>query len=93
MDDYLTKPIDEAMLTHVLCRYHSGKPHIAEQPMLINWSMALRQAANKQDMARDLLQMLLGFLPQVNERVQARLNGQPDDSILDLIYKLHGICC
>lgn len=69
MDDYLPKPIDEAILTRVLSRYHSGAPHIAEQLLSLNWPMALRQAANKQDLARDMLEMLLGFLPQVDERV------------------------
>lgn len=54
--------------------------------------MALRQAANKQDLARDMLQMLFSFLPQVDGRVQALLDGHPDDSILDLIHKLHGRC-
>ncbi|VEA62729.1 Signal transduction histidine-protein kinase BarA [Serratia plymuthica] len=91
MDDYLAKPIDEAMLTRVLARYYSGEP--AVEPLLsLDWPLALRQAANKQDLARDLLQMLLNFLPQVSERVQAVLDGTPDDSILDLIHKLHGSC-
>ncbi|CAI2073523.1 two-component sensor histidine kinase BarA [Serratia ficaria] len=97
MDDYLAKPIDEAMLTRVLSRYHSGEPPAAprpagEPPLSLDWPLALRQAANKQDLARDLLQMLLDFLPQVRERVQALLDGQPDDDILDLIHKLHGSC-
>ncbi|MEE4408438.1 MULTISPECIES: two-component sensor histidine kinase BarA [unclassified Serratia (in: enterobacteria)] len=91
MDDYLAKPIDEAMLTRVLARYYSGEP--AAEPLLsLDWPLALRQAANKQDLAHDLLQMLLDFLPQVSERVQAVLDGTPDDSILDLIHKLHGSC-
>ncbi|CAI2450625.1 two-component sensor histidine kinase BarA [Serratia ficaria] len=97
MDDYLAKPIDEAMLTRVLSRYHSGEPPAAprqagEPPLSLDWPLALRQAANKQDLARDLLQMPLDFLPQVRERVQALLDGQPDDDILDLIHKLHGSC-
>lgn len=97
MDDYLAKPINEAMLTRVLSRYHSGEPdaaalHPAGQPLSLDWPLALRQAANKQDLARDLLQMLLDFLPQVRERVQALLEGQPDDGILTLIHKLHGSC-
>ncbi|CAI0733250.1 two-component sensor histidine kinase BarA [Serratia entomophila] len=97
MDDYLAKPIDEAMLTRVLSRYHSGEPnaaaqHPAGQPLSLDWPLALRQAANKQGLARDLLQMLLDFLPQVRERVQALVDGRPDDGILDLIHKLHGSC-
>ncbi|MGO2437875.1 MAG: two-component sensor histidine kinase BarA, partial [Serratia proteamaculans] len=96
MDDYLAKPIDEAMLTRVLARYYSGEPEPVaplNQPLLsLDWPLALRQAANKPDLAHDLLQMLLDFLPQVSGRVQAMLDGTPDDGILDLIHKLHGSC-
>lgn len=96
MDDYLAKPIDEAMLTRVLARYYSGEPEPEaplNQPLLsLDWPLALRQAANKPDLAHDLLQMLLDFLPQVSGRVQAMLDGTPDDGILDLIHKLHGSC-
>ena len=82
MDDYLAKPIDEKMLTRVLSRYHSGDVENAiadDAPLSLDWPLALRQAANKPDLARDLLQMLLDFPPQVRERVQALLDGQHDD--------------
>lgn len=100
MDDYLAKPIDEAMLTRVLSRYHTielepeaAQPRSpAEPPLSLDWSLALRQAANKEDLARDLLQMLIEFLPQVSDRVKAVLEGEEDDTILDLIHKLHGSC-
>ncbi|RLM15616.1 two-component sensor histidine kinase BarA [Gibbsiella quercinecans] len=104
MDDYLAKPIDEAMLTRVLSRYHSsghgdtvtvvprGGPASGEPLLSLDWPLALRQAANKADLAQDLLQMLVEFLPQVSERVQALLEGAEDDGILDLIHKLHGSC-
>lgn len=96
MDDYLAKPIDEAMLTRVLARYYSGEPEpetAVNQPLLsLDWPLALRQAANKPDLAHDLLQMLVDFLPQVSGRVQAMLGGTPDSTILDLIHKLHGSC-
>ncbi|QKJ60518.1 two-component sensor histidine kinase BarA [Serratia fonticola] len=100
MDDYLAKPIDEAMLTRVLSRYHTvelepeaAQPrNPAEPPLSLDWPLALRQAANKEDLARDLLQMLIEFLPQVSDRVKAVLEGEVDDTILDLIHKLHGSC-
>ncbi|WP_411751015.1 two-component sensor histidine kinase BarA [Serratia sp. (in: enterobacteria)] len=100
MDDYLAKPIDEAMLTRVLSRYHTlelepepAQPRSpAEPPLSLDWPLALRQAANKEDLARDLLQMLVEFLPQVSDRVKAVLEGEEDDTILDLIHKLHGSC-
>jgi two-component system sensor histidine kinase BarA len=100
MDDYLAKPIDEAMLTRVLSRYHTielepepTQPRSqTEPPLSLDWPLALRQAANKEDLARDLLQMLIEFLPQVSDRVKAVLEGEEDDTILDLIHKLHGSC-
>ena len=100
MDDYLAKPIDEAMLTQVLARYHTHEViqeavvprNVTEHPLSLDWQLALRQAANKEDLARDLLQMLVEFLPEVSERIKALLKGKPDDNILDLIHKLHGSC-
>lgn len=98
MDDYLAKPIDEAMLTQVLSRCNTVEveppqpPKPADASLSLDWSLALRQAANKEDLARDLLQMLVAFLPQVSERVNALLEGEPDDGIFDLIHKLHGSC-
>ena len=104
MDDYLAKPIDEAMLKRVLTRHHapaSAEPDVPP-PMVspasgeplpsLDWSLALRQSANKEDLAGDLLQMLIDFLPQVSERVQAIVDGANDDAILALIHKLHGSC-
>lgn len=100
MDDYLAKPIDEAMLTQVLSRYHTidvvpdpiKQRAPTETPLSLDWPLALRQAANKEDLAHDLLQMLVDFLPQVSDRVKALLDGEPDEGILDLIHKLHGSC-
>lgn len=36
--------------------------------------------------------MLVAFLPQVIQRVQAIIDGAEDGHIVDLIHKLHGSC-
>ncbi len=101
MDDYLAKPIDESMLKRVLARHYSHQTpqesplnqQSGSMPMsTLDWQLALRQSANKEDLARDLLQMLVDFLPQVTERVNAVAQGKPDEDILSLIHKLHGSC-
>ncbi|WP_369788956.1 two-component sensor histidine kinase BarA [Rouxiella sp. WC2420] len=105
MEDYLSKPIDEGMLKVVLARYHSSQippPHSAGQvqksapedvsPKTLDWALALRQSANKEGLANDLLQMLIDFLPEVSGRVNAIIQGEKDDSIVALIHKLHGSC-
>lgn len=58
----------------------------------LDWQLALRQAANKPDLAQDLLAMLIAFLPEVKQRVVAILNGGADEHIGALIHKLHGSC-
>lgn len=55
--------------------------------------MALRQAANKADLARDMLQMLIEFLPQVRQRIERQLAGEAEETageLCALIHKLHG---
>lgn len=65
MNDYLAKPIDESKLRQLLARY--TPPPVVTVPELLpilptlDWQLALRQAANKADLARDLLRMLLEF--------------------------------
>ncbi|MBS0055576.1 two-component sensor histidine kinase BarA [Yersinia sp. Marseille-Q3913] len=104
MADYLAKPIDEARLIQALSRYqHNSSPPFEMKddirlivPLVyagaIDWPLAIRQAANKEALAKDLLTMLLAFMPQVTERVQAILAGTDDDDILNLIHKFHGSC-
>ncbi|CNI79019.1 two-component sensor histidine kinase BarA [Yersinia mollaretii] len=104
MADYLAKPIDEARLIQALSRYqHDNSPRLraadAIRPItpleyagVIDWPLAVRQAANKETLAKDLLTMLLAFMPQVIDRVQAILVGTHDEDILNLIHKFHGSC-
>jgi two-component system sensor histidine kinase BarA len=104
MADYLAKPIDETRLIQALSRFQhdSSSPLPAEADHLlalqsecegaIDWSLAVRQAANKEALARDLLMMLLEFMPQVVGSVQAILAGNHDNDILSLIHKFHGSC-
>ncbi|MCI4201210.1 Hpt domain-containing protein, partial [Dickeya dianthicola] len=50
------------------------------------------RAASKPDLARDLLAMLLDFLPDVRQQVSAVLAGNPPGNMVDIIHKLHGSC-
>ncbi|CNK74594.1 two-component sensor histidine kinase BarA [Yersinia frederiksenii] len=104
MADYLAKPIDEARLLQALSRFlHPSTPPLTiendmrplaphEYAGAIDWPLAVRQAANKEALAKDLLTMLLDFMPQVTERVQTILAGANDEDILNLIHKFHGSC-
>ncbi|UAK22161.1 two-component sensor histidine kinase BarA [Kluyvera sp. CRP] len=104
MNDYLAKPIEENRLHDLLLRYKPGvitPPRPAqsapvEPPIDLNatldWQLALRQAAYKPDLAREMLQMLIAFLPEVRNKVEEQLVGEEPENLVDAIHKLHGSC-
>jgi two-component system sensor histidine kinase BarA len=103
MNDYLAKPIEEDKLHSLLLRYQPGRhtaPLRAAEPVeppidynvTLDWQLALRQAAMKPDLAREMLQMLIAFMPEVRNKVEEQLVGEEPEGLLDLIHKLHGSC-
>lgn len=64
----------------------------AAKDVTLDWSLALRQAANKHDLARDMLHMLLDFIPEVRNTVEEQLVGEHPQGLVDIIHKLHGSC-
>lgn len=102
MNDYLAKPIEESKLRNLLLRYKPGmttpRVEMPETPptgninCTLDWNLAMRQAANKPDLARQMLQMLVEFLPEVRNKVEEQLVGEAPEDLLDVIHKLHGSC-
>jgi two-component system sensor histidine kinase BarA len=104
MNDYLAKPIDEEKLHSLLLRYKPGPaasswiaPQESPEPAINNnatfdWQLALRQAAGKPDLAREMLQMLVAFLPEIRNKVEEQLVGENPPELLEAIHKLHGSC-
>ncbi|QLS04881.1 two-component sensor histidine kinase BarA [Citrobacter freundii] len=104
MTDYLAKPIEEEKLHNLLLRYKPGTGTairaIATEPLepvvnpntTLDWQLALRQAAGKNNLARDMLQMLIDFLPEVRNKIEEQLVGENPEGLVDLIHKLHGSC-
>lgn len=94
MNDYLAKPIDEQKLSHLLARYLPARKETLllpqSGPVSLDWALALRQAANKPDLARDLLQMLVDFLPEVRTLVEQFMETNNPTGLRDIIHKLHG---
>lgn len=104
MNDYLAKPIEEEKLHNLLLRYKPGA-NVAARLMVpepaefifnpnatLDWQLALRQAAGKPDLARDMLQMLIDFLPEVRNKIEEQLVGENPNGLVDLVHKLHGSC-
>ena len=94
MNDYLAKPIDENKLSQVLTRYMpspaSAVPEVPQILPTLDWKLALRQAANKPDLARDLLRMLLEFLPEVHAKIVQYMAENDAVALREIIHKLHG---
>lgn len=94
MNDYLAKPIDESKLRQLLARY--TPPPVVSLPELqpilptLDWQLALRQAANKPELARDLLRMLLEFLPEVHAKIAQFMTTNEVNALREIIHKLHG---
>ncbi len=104
MNDYLAKPIEEEKLHTLLLRYMPGPAagnwvapaEAAEitvnENATLDWQLALRQAAGKNDLAREMLQMLVAFLPEIRNKVEEQLVGENPEDLVDAIHKLHGSC-
>ncbi|SFT38376.1 Hpt sensor hybrid histidine kinase [Kosakonia arachidis] len=107
MNDYLAKPIEEDKLHNLLLRYKPGlksstqnSPETEEIPVelpinndvTLDWQLALRQAAGKTDLAREMLHMLVEFLPEIRNMVEEQLVGEAPKGLPEAIHKLHGSC-
>ncbi|WP_318366826.1 two-component sensor histidine kinase BarA [Enterobacter sp.] len=104
MNDYLAKPIEEDKLRSLLLRYMPGSGMTARLPpaepvevpvnpnATLDWQLALRQAAGKSELAREMLQMLIAFLPEIRNKVEEQLVNEAPEGLVEAIHKLHGSC-
>ncbi|MEF1185878.1 response regulator, partial [Vibrio sinaloensis] len=60
--------------------------------MIIDWQAALKQSANKEDLAKDMLQMLVDSIPEVVDIVDNALEEESIDTelLIHHVHKLHG---
>ncbi|MBW3137944.1 two-component sensor histidine kinase BarA [Ferrimonas balearica] len=87
MDDYLTKPIDEADLRQVLMRWVRSPK---QGDSVVDWSLALTQAGGNADLAREMLAMLVDSIPATRDQLD---EAQSDSELVRTIHKLHGATC
>jgi len=107
MDDCLAKPIDEVALQRIINKWTQDKPVLENIAMRVeskaspvflknssfDSTLALRQAAGKEELAKEMLTMLLNeFAPltiQVNKALVAQIDNVHFEQI---IHKFHGGC-
>lgn len=107
MDDCLAKPIDEVALQRIINRWTQDKPvlenittQITEDKDLpinnnlsFDWQLALKQAAGKEDLAVDMLTMLINEFDSIKIEVKRALAAEIDNVHFEqIIHKFHGGC-
>lgn len=109
MNDYITKPIDEQMLERILYQWtkpskdaplclpamflESAQKYEQTRQTSIDWAFALKQAGGKEDLAKEMLHMLIGSFEEVESSIQQAMNtNEAETDLLSAIHKLHGSC-
>lgn len=108
-NSFMTKPIDEAMLHHTIYEYcepsllandnghtiakPSTKAIANQRPSIIDWSLALKRAGQKETLAKDMFIGLVNSLPESKTNISEALISQDVEQLKVLIHKLNGACC
>lgn len=103
---YLTKPIDEDMLRQIICDHSSSTPAISLpnktsdevttppfESHLLDWPLALQHAGGKQDLALEMLNMLLDSIEDTRQQINLALDKDDHGQLLTVVHKFHGACC
>ncbi|WP_371372987.1 two-component sensor histidine kinase BarA [Thalassotalea aquiviva] len=106
---YMTKPIDETLLTHLLYE-HCGIEQISSRDDIkydsfnqftsksvkngvFDWPLALKRSGNRPNLAAEMLVMLVDSLPEMKESIIHSVKQNDLPSVSNTIHKLHGACC
>ncbi|TYK65070.1 two-component sensor histidine kinase BarA [Colwellia echini] len=105
---YMTKPIDETMLRHIIYEYcdfnhlnnSSTEIIVNEENLALNdssqvfdWPLALNRSANKTDLAKEMFLGLIESLPATEQGIREAINTHDIALIKRLVHKLNGACC
>lgn len=104
MNDYLTKPIEENSLRASIYKWtHSGvrSQGVTKDLKVVNysssepidWELCKRLAGNKEDLAQEMLEMLIESLPSDQEKIKHAHKTHNLNQLREHVHKLHGACC
>ncbi|PKF61176.1 two-component sensor histidine kinase BarA [Psychromonas sp. psych-6C06] len=107
MDDCLAKPIDEHALQQIINKWTpdakllesvaqnspDSLPPTSNHNVSFDWQLALKQSAGKEDLAKEMLTMLLADFPEIAECANKAINNEIDNvHLTQVIHKFHGGC-
>jgi len=102
MNDYVTKPIQMEQIIQILTQWTKNnftaqaldKDHhvVAEalDPEILNWQQSLQLAANKEDLAQDLLKMLVDSFPTELDEMQQLIELEDFPQLEHVLHRLYG---
>lgn len=106
---YMTKPIDETLLTHLIYEHsgleqlHNGNDSISKEYLAIekkqkenlvfNWPLALNRSGNRPELAAEMLAMLVDSLPEIRVSLVNNITLKDLATLSNIIHKLNGACC
>ena len=101
MDDYVTKPINEAQLMHIIHKW-TGVNLQAEHEQeadtkaekaadeAVDMVLGLKLANNKEDLAEEMLEMLFNSLQKDKDTIRILLEDEDYETLQEVVHKLHG---
>ena len=99
LDDYLSKPVTETQLSHMIKRWMKILiPDIADSkdvpgPRLVDIAESLSLSNNDATLARDMLQMLIKGLVADEQELQRLRKTGDHRGMFELVHRMHGGCC
>ena len=105
MDDYMTKPVSEQALVNLLLKWTQAASDInpvkteehelgnENQEQSLDWSLSLKLANNNEQLAIDMLKMLVDSNFETGRNIHAAYQSQDFDQLLQHVHKLHGASC
>ena len=100
MDDYVTKPINESHLIHIIKRWTNRDitsraplelpPSQGRNQSAVDIALGLKLANGKEDLAEEMLAMLFASLKTDKHAMSQALEEQDYGDLLEKVHKLHG---
>lgn len=93
IEGHLPKPIDDKALSNVIDKWVVRPKFTHFDVHTLNWELCLTQASQKQELAIEMLKMLLDTMPETTQLIDEALESRNNEAMLAIIHKLHGACC
>ncbi len=59
----------------------------------INWELCIKMAGGKEDLAKDMIDMLVQHIPEAREEINQAKHANSLDDLLKVVHKFHGATC